>query len=390
MWTRAFAVAALLALSGCAGLPSPEPTTVSHGMLSVRARVRGAVIPFTGDEADSAVVEQLGPDGEPLPGKEAVAGVSGGGFVYFLDLPPGRYALASVSFRARGVRYRVEIPPASGRKEAVDLRPGAAAFLGELSLDGRLPDFDVAVERALAVVGHLLTPWMRRPIVDRDADLRGLDRGAQAEARALHAARRVLGDTQWKRAVEARLREMGAPEPAATKGLVRPKQIALKAETILSWRDTLEWGEPQRAGNGLIWAKPGGTARIAVFFTTAAAKGFAGYEAAVAEMRAAASTADVGDQGALYEVRVSTRYGVAARATSTRYREGTLLGSEFKVAVTETVLVPDPAGMYTARLRAAKGEFDEVLPAFREFLLQLVLGAPQKTEAKQDDVILPL
>ncbi|OGR49704.1 MAG: hypothetical protein A2X40_12380 [Elusimicrobia bacterium GWC2_65_9] len=390
MPTRALTVAVILSLCGCAGLPPREPTAVSHGMLSVRARVRGAVIPFSGDEADSAVVEQLGPNGEPLPGKEAVAGLSGGGFVYFLDLPPGRYALISVSFRARGVRYRVNIPPASGRKEAVDLRPGAAAFLGTLSLDGRLPDFEVAVERALSVLGHLLTPWMRRPVVARDADLRGLDRGAQEEARALHAARQVLGATQWKRVVEARRREMGAPEPVAMKGLVRPKQMTLKAEAILSWRDTLEWGEPQRAGNGLVWTKPGGSARIAVFFTTAAAQGFVGYEAAVAEMRAAASTTDVGDQGALYEVRVSTHYGVAARVTSTRYREGTLVGSEFKVAVTETVLVPYPAGMYTARLRAAKDEFDEVLPAFREFLLQLVLGAPQKTEAKQDDIFLPL
>ena len=114
---RVMAAAGLLFLSGCAGLPPREPTTLSNGMLVARARVRGALLGFTSDLADSATLEQLGPHGEPVPGKEAVAGVLDEGQVYFLDLPPGRYALTSVSFRARGVRYRVQIPPAVWRKE---------------------------------------------------------------------------------------------------------------------------------------------------------------------------------------------------------------------------------------------------------------------------------
>ncbi len=118
-------------------------------------KARGAVIPFTSDTADSAAVEQIDADGEPVPGKIAVPGMRAGG-VYFLDLPRGRYALKSISFAARGARYEVELVGrhAPGRGRAA--RPGSAAFLGELTLDGRFPDFDVAVERAFDVVGHWL------------------------------------------------------------------------------------------------------------------------------------------------------------------------------------------------------------------------------------------
>ena len=59
------------------------------------------------------------------------------------------------------------------------------------------------------------------------------------------------------------------------------------------------------------------------------------------------------------------------------------------IAVIENVLLQDPAGMYTARLRAAKGEFEKVLPAFREFLLQLVLGPSKPTTAQSDPFFLP-
>jgi len=387
---RVMAAAVLLLLSGCAGLPSREPTAMSNGMLIVRSRVHGAVLGFTSDLADSATLEQLGPDGGPLPGTLAAAGVAGEGHAYFLDLPPGRYALTSISFRARGVRYRVEVPPAIGRRGAVDLRPGTASFMGNVSFDGRFPDFDVAVERALSVIGHWLTPWMSRPFIPRDADQRGVDKGPAAESAALRAALTTLGGTQWRRAIEARIRELGAPEPAKTRGAIRPKEIPLKPEVFLSWRDTLEWGPPTRGGGGLVWAKPGGTARIAVFFTSATARGFAGFEAAVREMRAAASTMNVSDQGELYEVRVATYVGTAVRMTSYHYPVETLVGSETEITVTETVLAQDGAGMYTARLRAAKGEFEKVLPAFREFLLQLVLGPPRKTEAQSDAVFLPL
>ena len=148
---RIVAASGLLLLAGCAGLPPREPTALNHGMLYLRAMVRGAILGFTSDMADSATLEQLGPDGEPLPGEVAAAGFADHGGIYFLDLPPGRYALTSVSFRARGVRYRVEVPSALGRKEAVTLGPGATAFMGDLVFDGRFPDFDVSRRQELSM-----------------------------------------------------------------------------------------------------------------------------------------------------------------------------------------------------------------------------------------------
>jgi hypothetical protein len=85
---------------------------------------------------------------------------------------------------------------------------------------------------------------------------------------------------------------------------------------------------------------------------------------------------------------VGTRTGQAARVTEYRYPRGTLVGSEVEVTTTENVLVPDPVGMFTARLRAPRGEFEKVLPAFREFLRQLVLGPPPPV-APPSEVLLP-
>ncbi|HXT01048.1 MAG TPA: hypothetical protein VN915_10260 [Elusimicrobiota bacterium] len=380
---RVLAAAALLLLAGCAGV-RPEPAGLSQGLLIARARVRGAIVPFTSDRADSAAVEQIDEHGNPVPGKVAVSGWSSGGGIYFFNLPRGRYALRSISFPARGARYEVALSSAVLRRDAVDLPAGGVAFLGDMTMDGRFPDFDVAVERALDLGIHALTPFLSWKPIERDADLRELDRGVDAETRALHAARTDLAGTQWEPFVAARLRELGAPEPAATAGL-RGREVPLKQETFFSWRDTLRWGEPARASTGLAWRHPGGEARIAVFFTSATVEGFQGYDEAVRQMRAAAS--GLQDSAAIYDVQVGTRTAAAARMLSYRYPEEKLVGSEVDVTVTETALVDDPLGMFTARLRAPRAEFEKVLPAYREFLLQLVLGPPAPVAPPSEPVL---
>jgi hypothetical protein len=371
---RLFAAAALLLLAGCAGLRPAEPTDMKQGLLIVRARVRGAVLPFTSDTADSAAVEQIDADGNEVPGKVAMAGYSRGGGVYFLDLPRGRYSLRSISFHARGTRFEVTLSSATMRRDAVDLLPGSVAFLGDLTLDGRFPDFDVAVERALDTVAHAATPFLHWSPIERDADSRPIDRSPLAEKAALLAARGDLAGTGWQSFVESRIREIGAAAPAATSGVLRSREVPLRTETFFSWRDTLKWGEPARAPQGLAWRRPGGEARAVVFFTSATAPGFAGYDEAVRQMRAASG--GLTDSAATYEVQVGSRVAQASRQTTYGYPKETLVGSEVAVTLTETALIDDPAGMFTARLRAPKAEFEKVLPAYREFLLQLVLGPP--------------
>ncbi len=386
----AFLAAAAL-FSGCAAfVPARprQPSSLAHGLLVARVSSRGALFRRFVSVADRARVEALDEKGEPIPGLSAVSGVSGGGYVFFVDMPAGRYVLREATFPSRGVRYELVAPADAALKRSVVLRPGTAAFLGEHVYDARWPEFGVAVGRIARIVGHWLTPWMKRPVLPRDADLRLYEPGPASEIGGLRAAREAFAGTQWKRVIEARLRELSAPEPAKTEGAIRERELPLREEKILSWRDTLKWGEPRRAEEGLAWVRPGGEARVVVYHTTATAPGFAGWAAAVAELRREASRS-VEDSGGLYNVRVATRTALAAKVTTYVYPEGTLVGSETKVLRTETALVPDGAGLYTARLRAPVEEFDSVLPAYREFLLQLVLGPPAAKAGPKPDPVMP-
>ena len=348
---------------------------------------RGALLSKFVKWADSASLVAFDAAGSPIPGARAQSGFAANGYVIFFGMTTGRYALRTASFRARGVRYQLTAPQDWGAKRSVVLRPGTAAYLGDYRFDSSMPEFDVALGRAARIVGHWLTPFLKRPLLPRDTEMCVHETGPVQETRALLAVRGALSGTQWRRVLDARLRELSAAEPAKVEGVLR-REMALREESFLSWRDTLKWGEPRRAPNGLAWRRPGGQAQIAVFFTTASAPGFAGWAAAVSELRRLASTS-VEDRGGVYEVRVSTRVGLAARTTKYQYPDAVLVGSETSVIVTETVVVPDGSGLFTARLRAPRGEFDAALAAYREFLLQLVLGPPMSKPPAEQEVVLP-
>lgn len=379
-----------LSLTGCVTVPRPpaQASSLEQGMLIGRVETHGALFHGHVKWADTASIVALDPMGAPIPGLVARTGIASHGYVMFFDLPPGRYVIRSAMFPARGVHYRVDAQPDGEFKRSVELRKGSVAYLGDLGFDSRWPEFPEAMIRMGRIVLHWFTPFLRRPVLPRDADLRFFDASPAFETKALHAVRESLSGTPWRRLVDARLKELSAPEPAKSSGGLRPKEIPLREEPLMSWRDTLKWGEPRRAPVGMAWKNPSGSAQIAVFFTTASAKGFAGWEAAVSELRASAA-ASVEDTGGVYEVRVATRTGLAARATKYVYPEGELVGSKTEVVVTETTLVPDGYGLYTARLRAPRAEFDAALPAYREFLLQLVLGPPKPKPPPKQEAVMP-
>lgn len=383
------ALIAALLFSGCATIPGPpmHPASLEQGMLIARVETHGALFRRSYETADWASLVQLDELGAQVPGKRAATGLETKGYVIFFDLPPGRYVLRTATFPKRGARYRVVAPPDKEFARSVELRPGSAAFLGNLSFDSKMPEFGTMMLRAGRIVGHWLTPFLSRPVIERETDLHGFEAGKESEVKALLAVRDALGNGQWRRMAEKRLRELSAAEPAKTEGL-RAKEVALREEPFFSWRDTLKWGEPLRAPEGLAWLKPGTETRVVVFYTTASAKGFAGWEAAVTELRRSGA-ASVEDEGQTFDVRVATRTGIAARSTKYSYAEGTLVGSETKVQVTETVLIPDGWGMFTARLRAPKAEFDAAVPAFHEFLTQLRLGPPPPKAAPKQEAVMP-
>ncbi len=375
-------------LASCATMPPPQPHSLDHGLLIARAQARGAIFWRRTNPADSARIVALDSKGVPVPGLEAMSGLAVNGYMVFFGMPAGRYVLRTASFPARGVRYQLTAPLEAEAKRAVVLRPGTAAYLGDHGFNSIWPEFMVAVERGARIVAHWLTPFLKRPLLPRDAPMRDFEAGPAAETKALLAVRGALSGTQWRRIVDARLRELSAPEPAKISGVMRPRELPLKEEPFLGWRDTLDWGEPRRAAGGLAWRRPGGEAQIAVFFTTASAPGFRGWDAAVSELRRSA-WASVEDSGGVYEVRVATRVGLSVRTTKYKYPDGVLVGSETAVILTETTMVPDGYGQYTARLRAPRGEFEAVLPAYREFLLQLVLGPPKPKSAPKQEPVMP-
>jgi len=375
-------------LAACSTLPPAQPTSLDQGLLIARVGARGAFFPKSIKWADTASLVELDAAGAPVPGRRAVSVLAANGYVVFLGMTTGRYVLRTASFPARGARYQLRSPMEQEAKRAVVLRRGAAAYLGDYVYESRWPEFGVAMERAAWIVGHWLAPFLRRPLLPRDTGMPVFESGPVQETRALHAVRAALAGTQWNILVSARLRELSAAEPPKVAGALRTREIPLREEPFLSWRDTLKWGEPRRAPAGIAWRRPGGEAQIAVFFTTASAPGFAGWGAAVSELRQS-TLASVEDRGGVYEVRVATRAGLAARTTKYQYPEGVLVGSETSVVVTETTLVPDGYGLFTARLRAPRGEFDAVLPAYREFLLQLVLGAPPPKAGPKQEALMP-
>ncbi|MDP3544283.1 MAG: hypothetical protein Q8T11_17595 [Elusimicrobiota bacterium] len=385
---RLVLVLASAGFSACAALPPGQPASLEHGLLIARVEVSGAVFSRFFKFADAGSIVGLDAKGVPLPGQRGLSGPSFNGYVVFYNVPPGRYTLRSASFKARGARYQVQPPPADEAKRSVVLKPGAAAYLGSYRFDSRWPEFWSGTGRAARIVAHWLTPFLRRPLIPRDTGQAAYETEPAHEARALFAVREGLAGTQWSEVAAARLRELGAAEPAKRAGVVRSRPLPLREEPFVSWRDTLKWGEPRRVASGMAWRRPGGEAQIAIFHTTATAPGFAGWEAAVSELRAEAATS-VEDRGGVYEVVVGTRTGLAARTTKYVYPQGTLVGSETKVVVTETTIVPDGYGIFTSRLRAPRAEFPRVLAAYREFLLQLSLGPPAPKAPPRQEAVLP-
>lgn len=385
---RLCAAVAILALSACATAPPPQPRSLDEGILVARVNVQGALFQSFLKHPDAATLLALDDKGAPLPGQRALSGFAANGHVVFFGLPEGRYVLRSASFPARGARYQVQLPEEGMFKRSAVLKRGSAASLGSITVDSHWPEGWTGVWRAVIIVSHWLTPFLKRPVIPRETGSPIVDLSPAQETKALLAVRGALSGTQWSRVVAARLRELGAAEPAKVEGLLRSRELPLREEPFLSWRDTLNWGEARRAPFAIAWRRPGGEAQVAVFFTTASTPGFAGYAAAVSELRASAK-ASVEDGGGLYEVQVGTRAGLAARTTKYRYPEGVLVGSKTSVQLTETILIPDGWGVFTARLRAPRAEFEAALPAFREFLLQLSLGTPKAKPPPKQDAILP-
>lgn len=90
------------------------------------------------------------------------------------------------------------------------------------------------------------------------------------------------------------------------------------------------------------------------------------------------SNGSIEDGGLLQTVTLSGRYGTRRRWTTHRYKgKWSRLGAAEEVVYTETILVPDPEGIYLLSFQAPKKEFDRRRAGFAELLRSVRLPKPR-------------
>lgn len=379
--TRLWALAALLmasglvVLAGCSSLPPRQPAHVTQTALFLTFKTEGMVFSWA-DDATSAAVAPVRKDGTLDLDRSIFSNYRREDRVYFLDLPPGRYALAAVYWTKHGLRHAVRLSYGD-EKEApgVDAKAGDFRFLGSYTAKRRWQSWPRFLLNGL-LSGKILIPPFLPAVSFLDAPVSIHDDTVLAESRALRAALADLAKTEWTTALRARLASLKvAPElPSQTEGFFRRREVAAKIHWTprFGWVDTLEWGEPRSLPGGLEWRHPDKEARIQVELRSSPP-----LSRALESLKGLGSSED---SHVHRDVLISTRPAHAVRYTTYHYPEPYLTGSVVKVAVTETLLVPAAGGYWVVQMRAARGDFSKLLPAFVKFRDLLRLDPPPKED----------
>lgn len=340
-------------LLGCSTLTDrarpPEPTSPTNGAVIARVVIRSGW--FSSVNPYSLSFARLKHDG--FPEEELfVTNFRSGGGVYLLDAVPGRYSPVSVRYMRQNVSHDIEIGK-TAKDLAVEVKPGQVVFAGRLSfaIRGRSGKKSAFVE---------------------------LDPGKEAEIAAMDEALADLDGTLWREMISRRREALGPSEtPVMEKGKPVPRQVKGKYTYV----DMLGWGSPRRVRGGLEWRQPQGQAAIGLVWYTQDMKEYKSPEEHLRVLRSAGSPED---DHKVEEVVFCSRPAYEARYTTYYYPEGTLVGSISKVYVTETLLVPEPEGVFLLHFRAEKKHFAKLHPLFRTFRDRIVLkpnpptGAPAK------------
>lgn len=129
------------------------------------------------------------------------------------------------------------------------------------------------------------------------------------------------------------------------------------------------WKPPVTAPGGATLIDGEGRAGATVAFHQ---EGSADWSPADEVRRRLRSQGSVEDPPDLETVTLSGRFAIRRRWTTHRYK-GKLLGTKEEVLYSETLLVPDPEGIYLISFRAAKAEFKARRAGFSELLKSLRL-----------------
>lgn len=369
MLRPALLCAVLACSAGCASLRPIPPSALSQSavvaplgvefiLTSLRHDVSGAfLVPVDSAgrlETDRPIAQSYVKDGQ----------------VYFLDLPPGRYALTALSFSGRGLKFTARLTREEALGTVVTAGAGEVAFMGDVVLKRQWQGWKRFVSNGARGLSRILHPF-RPSVVPIASFLKIHDRSSKAEVRALQAALKHLAGTEWAPMVQRRLKSIHLIPELPREGLLwNRRPVAPRQLERFSYVDTLEWGQPWTVPGGLEWRHPKGEARIQLRFVTGPE---AAQRPAEAYLRRLKELGSPEDDHILSSLVISSRTASAVRYTTYHYPEPYLVGSVVRVSMTETAVVEDPEGYFVLQFRCAREGFSRLYPEFARFRSYLVL-----------------
>ena len=148
---------------------------------------------------------------------------------------------------------------------------------------------------------------------------------------------------------------------------------------MFSFEHPRKWGDPIEIPGGVEFRAPERTAAFSMAFIERADPE---YKDPDLYRRAMASWGAVEDEHRVETVEISSRTAYRVRHTTYRYDPEYLLGEKYQVSFTETMIVPDPRGLFIIRYYAPLEEFwrRRNLKHYQYFLRSLVMSAPKETD----------
>lgn len=217
----ALVVFAAIGLCGCATVP--RPSDAQRAGIGISVTIRAPIAIFTRSAARIYFVRVEGGTDPYLQENLLVSNYAQGGYVYLLDISPGRYAAVAAWFAASA-------PGQSGESVTVFARdvikltdttvaPGSVRFMGEYVLDtaGGLKGADDAQLHYLSLFEpgtRTMSPIMRSGKYYYAGSLRGSKRDPDSQRRFLGKALEHLESSGWTDAIRRSLEQAaGSPRP---------------------------------------------------------------------------------------------------------------------------------------------------------------------------------
>jgi hypothetical protein len=159
--------------------------------------------------------------------------------------------------------------------------------------------------------------------------------------------------------------------------LYHPRMIPYLDSPMFSFEIHRSWQGPESIPGGARYLSKDGRAKISVVFY---AEGSPQWKPPEDLRRAMRESGAVEDRHILVQVQISSRAAERAGYTTYLYDPHYLLGAKYEVLFTDVVLIPDPEGVFLAKLETRKTDYPRQLPYFLDVLHSLSLRVPKQRE----------